>query len=444
MDEELLKYVNYKWIVSAIYREEGYIENNCTEDDEFEQDFFCTVNLDHMITILEGNLEYQMFDKQKLNNIASAMRYFIQKYEHDKDKESKIASCNRILDLTKHPKGKSIKHFYKEEYKIRNQEPLKKVTPDIKIEIDKQLIIDIKYLVALTRLSDKIPVGDVEFLKSVNIFIYEYPKIMMDIHIYQYLLYILKENQKYKENEELQRLNNSLLDYFNETEKKDEELHNQACKQNIFSLLFNSDLERLLTALKESADFFDQTNFDILCEYIIKNVETCMFDDNIRSNAKELLHTFISENPNLNMKYSLNELKISLNVHENKEFKEKNIKFYRHIGKQYRLYLPHNDNLMLQRFKKVINERISSTAYYLLKILSIEEDYGSISANPYVANYINYILDNYPLIKENPMYLDNIEDILIENKYWLQYNVKDVASIKESLEIQKKIKKLRK
>ena len=49
MDEELLGYVNYKWMVSAIYREHGYIEEYCKEDKEFEQNFFCKINLDHII-----------------------------------------------------------------------------------------------------------------------------------------------------------------------------------------------------------------------------------------------------------------------------------------------------------------------------------------------------------------------------------------------------------
>ena len=292
MDEELLGYVNYKWMVSAIYREHGYIEEYCKEDKEFEQNFFCKINLDHIILILEGNLEYQMFNEQRLHTIASAMRYFIQKYEHDKDKEAQVESCYKILYLTKHPKGKSTKNFYKEEYKVRNQRSLRILSSKVKIEIDKQLILDINYLTKLIRLSDEIQAGDIEFLKSVNIFIYEYPKIIWVRGVYESLNVILLENQKYKENEELQRLNNILLDYLSQIKKNDQQIVKESQNQNIFSLLFNSDLEELLSLLKGSV-FFNQINFDILCEYIMQNKQTYIFDTNIRNNARKLLHAFI-------------------------------------------------------------------------------------------------------------------------------------------------------
>lgn len=182
MEEQIKEYINYKWMLCAIYRENDYIEKKCNSDQEFEYLFFHESNLICLASLLQGSLGYQCFDEYKLNNIASAMEYFISKYENDKDKEKTLRYCTEILKLTRHPKGKSIKYFYQEQYDTRYQTSSKKVTNEMKIDIDKQIILDMNNLTYLYQLdvSEKMPINDMQFIKSVNMFIKECPEIVCE------------------------------------------------------------------------------------------------------------------------------------------------------------------------------------------------------------------------------------------------------------------------
>lgn len=449
MELEIQQYLNYKWMMSAIFREKGYIEKICKDNNDFENMFFHESNLIYLMEILNGALSYKCFDEQKLDNIVCAMNYFIEKYKSDDDKKELVQYCNTIIQLTEHPKGKSIKKFYKEQYSTRNQLPCNIVTTKIKNDIDKQMALDIYYLyniLGITVIEDSLT-DDIQCIKSINIFIKECPSIMCETSINQYITDIVMQNkdvEEYKNNDEFRELNDSLEEYLEDIEKNSNELCNQILKQTIFSLIFNENINSTLDELRNSpnkSDFFNQLQFDILCEFIMNNKETCMFDVKMRDNMREILFAFISENKQLNMKYSLNELKLNLNIYEDEEFKQKNIEFYKNIGKLYMYPIVQYDEPYIKRYKHLINTFINSTNHFVITVVDDDTDYRTELDNLYIPCYINYILNTYPLIKESPIFRQRMEDLLYANRLLLE--LKEETKLQENnYKVEKKVKKL--
>ena len=449
MELEIQQYLNYKWMMSAIFREKGYIEEICKDNNDFENMFFHESNLIYLTEILNGALSYKCFDEQKLDNITSAMNYFIRKYKDVDDKSELIQYCNAIIQLAKHPKGKSINKFYREQYSTRNQSPCNIVTSKIKNDIDKQMVLDIYYLYNILGMAviDESLTNDIQCIRSINIFIKECPEIMCEASINQYITDIVSQNkdgEEYKNNKEFRELNDSLEEYLEEIEKNSDELSNQILSQTIFSLIFNENINKTLYELRNNPnkkDFFAQSQFDILCEFIMNNKETCMFDTRMRENMREILFAFISENKELEMKYSLNELKLNLNIYEDEEFKQKNIQFYKNIGKHYMQPMVQYDEQYVKHYKHLINTFINSTNHFIITIVDDDSDYREEAENLYTPCYINYILNTYPLIKENPIFRQRMEDLLYANRVLLL--LKEETKLQENnYKVEKKVKKL--
>lgn len=449
MELEIQQYLNYKWMMSAIFREKGYIKEICKDNDDFEYMFFHESNLIYLTEILNGALSYKCFDEQKLDNIVSAMDYFVEKYKDHDDKKEQVQYCNTIIQLAKHPKGKSIKKFYKEQYSTRNQLPCNIVTTKIKNDIDKQMTLDIYYLyniLGITVIEGSL-VNDIQFIRSINIFIKECPEIMCEASINQYITDIVsknKDSEEYKNNEEFRELNDSLEEYLEEIEKNSDELSNQILKQTIFSLIFNENINKTLYELRNSpnkSDFFGQLQFDILCEFIMNNKDTCMFDNRMRENMREILFAFISENKGLDMKYPLNELKVNLNLYEDESFKQKNIEFYKNIGKHYMQTMVQYDEPYIKHYKHLINTFINSTNHFLITIVDDDCDYRLEAENLYTPCYINYILNTYTLIKENPIFRQRMEDLLYANRILLELKEEKILQV-NNYKVEKKVKKL--
>lgn len=439
MEEKLKDYLDYKCMLSAIFRENGYIEKNCEENPDFENIFLNNNSLENLKLLILDNI----FDDDKLNRITNTMEYFIKKYNNNK---IIVNYCSEILEIIQKKKKKSQSNFYREQYNVRNQTSRKLVTKDMKEIIDKQIVIDIVYLekLIISQDMDNPPINDINFLKSINLFISECPEIIYENSMNNYITMVLEENRKYKDNEELQKFNNLLLEYLNTKKEEAYELDYQIVKQTIFSLIFSNRVEAILKELKNTPnkeDFFNQEDFDIVCEYIIENKETCMMDSYIRNNVRELLFAFLEENKNLNMKYTLNELKIALNIYEDEKFKEKNLEFYNKKGKDYMYSMTTNDIKKPEDYKKYINAFINRTISFLTLITDSDSDYVLESADEYTPSYINYILNNFPVISNNRIFMERIEDILIANELWLEHNNAGVELV-ENYKIQKKVKKL--
>lgn len=233
-----------------------------------------------------------------------------------------------------------------------------------------------------------------------------------------------------------------MVAYLDEIDENAEELSNQVLQQTIFSLIFNQELNMTLSQLRESPnkqDFFDQMQFDILCNFIMSNRKTCIFDTRTMNNMRNILFAFIEENPHLNMKYTLNELKISLNTFEDEEFKKKNVEFYKKIGKDYMQPMQQYDELYLNEFKNMINIFISSTNHLIITILNDDLDFMDGVENLYIPCYINYIMNHYPLIIENPIYMQKIQDLLYANSLWLDLKQENALQI-QNYKVQKKVK----
>lgn len=439
MIERIQSYLYYKCMLSSIFREDGYIEKSCEKEPDFEIVFLNNNSLEILkLSILDG-----IFDKNKLHKIGNAMEYFIRKHS---DNKHIVNYCSGILLLTQKQKIKSQNNFYKEQYNVRNQTSGKLITSDMKELIDKQIILDIIYLqkIAITQDMNKLPINDINFLKSVNVFISECPEIIYENSMNDYIGLVLEKNKEYKDNEELQELNNLLIEHLNKRKEEAYELDSEIVKQTIFSLIFSSRINEIIEELKvtpNKEDFFNQFTFDIVCDYIMESRENCMFDSHIRNNIRELLFAFLEENKNLNMKYTLNELKIALNMYEDENFKKKNLEFYNKKGNDYMYGMTANDIKNPENYKKYINSFINRTISFLTLITDVDSNYALESTDEYTPGYINYILNNYPMILENEIFVERIQDILMANEMWLQCENAKIELI-ENNKVQKKVKKL--
>ena len=449
MEDEIREYMNCKWMLHAIYRENGYIEQHSENDNEFERLFFHENNLSYLTEILKGGLEYQCFDNAKLHNIKTAMKYFIEKYKNNEEKEETVKHCTQILKLTKHPKGKSIKYFYIDQYTTRYQTPCDKVTPEIMLDIDKQMLLDIYYLNCLWKLDEngKPLTKDIQFLKSINMIIKDCPEIVCEESMNLYIKNILEKNKELEEYEtsgQFKELNDSLADYLNQINDNSDLLEKQMIRQTMFSLIFEQDMDdrlRKMMKMPNKGEFFEQTQFDVLCDYIMNYKEKCMFDSNIRENIRKILHAFLSENKNLTMNYTLNELKTSLNVIEDEEFRQKNLEFYKNIGEEYMQPMISNDHEYINGYKNMINLYIRSTIEILVNIVDDKRDYSWGAEIAYTPYFINFIINNYELIRENPVYMKKIEDLLYANLVSME--IKKEPKIRlDNHKMQKKVKSL--
>lgn len=208
--------------------------------------------------------------------------------------------------------------------------------------------------------------------------------------------------------------------------------------------MFNSDVVEILEIVKEAKngdEFFNEQVLDIICEIIDMNKEKCMFDTNIVENVRELVFAFNEKGLLTNEK--LNDLKRKLNIYMNEEYKEKNNQFYKKVFDNYNcgLYIIKD----FDKFKKRINTLIRNTSYFISQLRDFSIPVNEIAYDKYTSMYINYILDNYPLIREDTLYVERIKDIVECNyAYLVHARLDDPLFLNNNIKLGKKIKILQK
>ena len=445
MEETVREYIINKELLAALFIGENYLVEEMTENKEYETYLFETYNLKCIRNVIKTPLSVRVFDDDKTKTIKNAMKYYLKNNNNIDDEKLKL--IKEILNAIGLPNLKSNDKFYKLQYEIRNGEKCEKLTPEIKEKMDFHILKDAKYLIDIAACisGEEVQIfkNDVNFLKSVNMFIDECPELLAFPQVENYIRTVLEENEKITDNEELTRLNNSLLEYFDEILERSLKLNYEIAQQTIFSLMFNDNIIEILDEVKvidNGEGFFSQQMLDIICNIIDLNKEKCMFDGNIIENVRELVLTF-NEKGLLNTE-KLNELKKKLNVYMNEDYKKKNDQFYINIFKNY-----NNDRYIIKdhsKFKSFVNTLIRNTDYFLAQLRDFTIPTNELAYDDFAAMYINYILDNYPLIREDILYIERIKEITEYNYAYLIHKQPDILFLNNNVKLGKKIKILQK
>lgn len=445
MEETVKEYITNKELLAALFIGENYLVEEMAKNKEYETYLFENYNLKYIRNIIKTPLSVRVFDDDKTKTIKNAMKYYLKNNNNIDDE--KLNLIKEILKASELPNLKSNDKFYKLQYEIRNGKKCKKLTPEIKAKLDFHILKDAKYLIDVYACisGEKVEIfeNDIDFLKSINMFIDECPELLVYPQVENYIKLTLDANKEYTDNEELTKLNDSLLEYFDEIYERSAILDHQATQQSIFSLMFNNDVNEILDAVKEADngnEFFNEQVLNIICEIIDMNKEKCMFDTNIVENVRELVLTFNEKGLLTNEK--LNDLKRKLNIYINEEYKEKNNQFYKNIFESY-----NNAKYTIEdygQFKTFVNTLIRNTSYFLAQLRDFKIPTIELAYDNYVAMYINYILDNYPLIREDTLYIERIEEIRKYNYAYLINNQPDVLFLNNNMKLEKKIKILQK
>lgn len=444
MEETVKKYIMNKAIMAALFVGENYLVEEMKENKEYEIYLFDNYNLEYIRDIIK--IQVRVFDDDKIKTIKNAMKYYLE--NNNNIASEKLKLIKEILSLTGLTKFKSNDKFYKLQYEIRNGEKCEKLTPQIRETIDLHILKDMKYLTdvyaCISGEEVEIFKNDIDFLKSVNMFIDECPELLAFQQVENYIRLTLDENKKYKDNEELTKLNDSLLEYFDEIYERSANLEHQVIKQSIFSLMFNSNISEILDVVKEAKngdEFFNEQVLNIICEIIDMNEEKCMFDINIAENARELVLAFHEKGLLTNQK--LNDLKRKLNIYIDEKYRKNNEQFYINIFNNYNCgrYIIEDFN----KFKKNVNILISNTSYFMSQLRQLSTPVDEISYDKYTSMYVNYILNNYPLIREDILYIERIDDIVEYNyAYLVHARFEDPLFLNNNIKLRKKIKILQK
>ncbi len=445
MLDKIQEYMNNKWVMSTLFVGEDYIIKTSEQNEWFRNEFFSEQSLKYIFHLLNNEHHIQVLDDDKIQSLKQALNYYLKNYPNMDDQ--KYQTIINILDKISKIIIRNTNKFYKIQYEIRNEKKCKKITPQIKMEIDASIINDSTHLIEISKAFNKefpnFLVDDIEFLKSVMAFIEECSELFEIPSINSYIQTILKLNEMYS-NPELKRLNDSLKKYFEVKRQRDYELQREIMKQSIFSLIYNENIREVLKKLKEdsaSSALFDKDIFKIVKELIDKNKEKCMFDKNIIENVRELVFAFYSMDVISNKE--LNEIKIDLNIYMDEKYNDKNKQFY--IDTFYEYNTQEMEIINFNDFKKTVNSLISNTENILSAIIDFEIDSSDIAKDKFIPLYINYILNNYPIVREDIVYIDRIKDILNNNLSYMNNSEEiDQVCLLNNDNLQKKIKKLQK
>lgn len=447
MLDKIIEYSNYKLMLAGIFAKENHIVEKARQNKQFKDSFYTYDNLIKLLEILRGSLGFEMFDSEKIETIKKAMKYYIK--ECKEENQEVVGICKKILWQTMIPFRKSTDDFYKQEYETRYKQSCNEITEEVKQQIDAEMINDSYNLSILILYMQgetvELEYCDIPFLHSINTFIDECPEILYENKIYEYIDRVIDENKLYQDDKELQRLNSEITDLFEKLTEDDKILSEQLMMQAYFSLIFSEDINASIKEFYSSSreeDIFNQDILSILYSYILENQDTCMFDSARLNNLRELLLAFHQEGILSNQK--LNELKVLLNKSIDIEYERKNQEFYISTLEAYNSHLSQKV-LDYNKTKNLINIFIQNTGQAMSQLLEISIDSKDIADDNFISFYLNYLMDKYPLIRENPIYIDRIMDILLYNDIYLkiQQNKDDIA-ILSNRELQEKINKLRK
>lgn len=445
MLDKIQEYMSNKWVMSTLFVGEDYIERTSKENEWFRNEFFSEQSLNYVLYLLNNEHHMKILDKDKKVSLKQALNYYLKEYPNvDGQKKQIIYS---ILDKLEKTTIRNTNKFYKLQYEIRNEKKCRKTTPELKMEIDAAIINDSTYLIDISKaFNNEFPnfyVNDIDFLKSLMIFIEECPEMTKISAIDSYIQAVLKLNKMYTD-PELKRLNDSLIEYFDEKKEREYKLHHEIMKQSIFSLIYNENIREILKETKENpaaSILFDKNIFEMVKELIEKNKQTCMFDKNIIENVRELVFAFYDMKVITNQE--LNDIKKELNIYMDEEYNNENKKFYIDMFYEYNSKEMKITNFY--DFKKTVNAFISNTENILSSIIDFEIDSSTLAQDQFISLYINYILNNYPLVREEIVYIDRIKDILNANLEYMDNSEEmDLVCLANNDKLQKKIKKLQK
>lgn len=441
MNNIVEEYMKSAWLVANIFMGKDFILSNCSQNEEYKANLYNYDSFKKLLKLLDvSDMKVQIFDKTKLETINSIINEYL--HNHSNIDNNSFDICNKILKLANKNNKKNVSNFYLLQYYKRNHDYCKKVTPEVKDEIDLCLINDVKLLNNLTSYlsgdKEEKPVNDISFLKSINAFIYDIPEFFYEDKLYNYVNSILIKNKEYDSDSNFNKLNRVALKELGKISLNKKMLDKMLLKERILSILFHQDVNHIIDKLDDEGNFFTDEVLSIICEFVKEGTEHCIFDKRRRDNARELLLRFYDKNMLNNSE--LNDMKRFLNVLDNDEYRNKNKLVYKAMAMKYIPYDCLIENY--DEFKNQINYLIQNNYSTLLKIIDLSVPTEELAKNPNICYYICYIMNDYPIIYENSVYMNRIQNIIF-NYYELIEDRNDYHLTKHTeKKLKEKIKKL--
>lgn len=445
MNEIIKQYCNQKFMFSMIFDKSIVSGMSKMRNKKNEERFFKAETLEYLKdTIIDKEIKY---DNYKLNLIKEYLFGYIAVYGNDETKNNIINLCKEILHLMIDEKQSGIKKFYQYEWQLRTNNAIKEYH-DKKQQIDKSISLDYTYINALLKNQSMTKLKeDINCLLSLNAFTVECPVLFMNpvfLHNVRKLLELNKNSTIY----EVQALSCQISNFIKNLEMDNEEIFTICQDQSILSLIFCPNFEDALNEIDKNigdTNFYNTQRFQLFKRIIIEGSEKCIFDNKKKEYVYILLAKF---RHNLDLSNAeQNDIKIALNHYEDEEYNQKNNAFYINC---YQLHHTQrfnhcNEKILCTDYgKSIIDEMIYYDSYVFKKLLDPDLDITELATFKNSIYSINYIINCFPVITENPIYLERISNLLELNDMIYSVNSETSESKEENRQTLKKIKKLQK
>lgn len=429
MDDIIDIYLINKFVLSVIYNQKLIERLIIVEESSEESLFFRPEALDYVEEIIKGKNSEYILNSIKLNYLKEYLFTYITNHKKDTNLVDILDRCRSMLYTYKRSEGQ-INKFYKKEWEKRKIEKRDKLTlAEINI-IDKSISSDYSYLNML--LDKNVNIKNLckrnYALMSICAFISECPILIYnDIFIENVssIISLISNNWKmFNENKNL--INKIKLQIKNNLEERAK--INKILKEQYIKSLIVSPVDDLVAFLSND---FDEDIFSVFSSVTQTYLDNESLSQEKINNINYILTKFTKINVDKinHIKHRLNNYKINNDKINEFYFNELVLHSSKHIFKSFTNFYDIQNN---------VDNLIYSDIYISNLILNLNCDITTLYNYPNLIYGINYIINKYPDIIANKIYLDRIKNIL--NIHSLIYNS---GAIDEDIrKIFKKIKKI--
>lgn len=432
MDDIIDIYLINKFVLSVIYNPRLIERLIIVEESSEESLFFRKEALDYVEEIIkEKNSEY-ILNATKLSYLKEYLFTYITKYKKNPNSVDILDRCRSMLGTYKRSE-RQINKFYKKEWEKRRVEKRDSLTlAEINI-IDKSISSDYSYLKML--LDKNVNIKNLckrnYALMSICAFISECPILIYNdvfIENVSSVISLVSDNCKmFSENKNL--INKIKLQIKNNLEEHDK--INKILKEQYIKSLIVLPVDDLVAFLSNDSLSFDEDIFNVFSSVTQTYLDNESLNQDKINNINYILTKFTKINVDKinHIKHRLNNYKINNDKINEFYFNELELHSSKHIFKNF---------INVYDIQNNVDNLIYSDIYISNLILNLNCDITFLYNHPNLIYGINYIINKYPDIIANKIYLDRIKNIL--NLHSLIYNSGAIdGDIKK---IFKKIKKL--
>lgn len=442
MQNTVKNYYGYTFMEAATLLGSEYVIERSEKDDKFSDWYFSHENLIYLDHFLSNDSDMQPFTDEKLEDVRKIMKYYIGK----SDSPVKIKLCEKIIRHAKHQNPRKLERFYQSRYQTQ-------YNTDGQIQMNKEFISNLEIgivndFIVLATLLDGFYnntifslANNTAYLLSVRSMINECPELLHSNLFMENLKAVLYKNIEYEENTQLAELNQSLLTQVIGFYKRESELFEQYREQWLLSLIFSHNIDNILRNMSLKGienNYFNETTFQAFCRMVKENTSSCIFGEEQIANARKILFHFTTILP---IETSIvNNLRSSLNISIDQQYRRKNKESYITMFRAYR-----NTNYVgkYSHMRWMCDKLIGETADVLWGIIDYNTTPKTAAKHSFLPYQLNYIFQIFPAICKDEAYLSKVEDML----YWMEQDptmnfAENIQMEKSRKILQKKIKKL--